>query len=421
MDAIDKHSPTYILRSHTHRVTSLVLNGSNKYGPEPILLSGDENGAIIIWNVVTRRPLDRIQLPSEVQVMDIHVLDDRIIVLSKDHSLRIYTDLKETFEMKVNTLNFANIAIFSSSQAEEYTMVCCNTSNSENIDIYNFFNGKMNSLIRLFNSVSFMHFIEMNSLLGKDFGKMGILMKIIRDDTRNILFCGFEGGFVIGFKIVNTKFATLENNSYIKVILLSKFHYPNPILDITLDIENGILISSSTEKQLEEIDYTHCNLFQDTQNMDDYFVDPNQNIVMNKELWRESYLSQIMKTNYGKISHLCLSKDLFVFSTWSGKTAVMDRSTNAEKYVFWTSRSRVVVSESSQGNIDPSRSKLTNKDVKFEKIGAMTIFDPFGANVCIVPLQKNGIYTKARRLEQYIHQTWCYVGYGNGNIAVYKI
>ncbi|SMN18144.1 similar to Saccharomyces cerevisiae YPR085C ASA1 Putative protein of unknown function [Maudiozyma saulgeensis] len=421
MNAIDKHSPTHILRSHKSRVTSLVLHSDHEYGSEPILLSGDENGVIIIWNAITRRPLNKIQLPADVQVIDLHYLDDKIMVLSKDHSLRIYTNFVETFEMKVNTLNFANISIFPNSQENEYTMVCCNTSNSENIDIYNFFDGKMNSLSRLFNSVSFMDFIGMHSLLGRDFGKMGILMKIIRDDTRGIIFCGYESGTIIGFKIANTKFATFEKNSYIKVILLSKFHYPNPILDITLDVEKGILLSSSTEKQLEEIDYKHCNLFQDTQNIDDYFIDINQNIIMNKELWSESYVTNAIKTNHGKISHLCLLKDQIVYSTWSGKTVVIDRATNVEKDLFWTSRSRVAVSESSQGNIDPNRSKLINKDPKFEKIGAMAVFDPLVTDLSALSQKKNLISPKLRRLEQYVHQSWCYVGYNNGNIAAYRI
>ena len=429
MDSIDNYSPTHILRSHKCKVTSLVLNYRyEKNDCQPTLISGDEEGTIIIWNLITRRPIEKFIIPSGSQIIDIHVLNGSIIILSKDHSLRVYTGLKETFEMKVNTLNFANISIWQNSQVnKEFTMVCCNTTDSENIDIYNFTDGKMNSLTRLFNSVSFMKFIEKNSLLGDSFTKLGLLMKIVRDNEKGIIFCGFEGGVIIGFKLCQTNSSNLfreeTNLPYIELILLSKFHYPNPILDLNVDEASSIIISSSTEKQLGMIDYTQNRKNDDNDSdPEDLFIDYEQRIIMSKEVWTGDLQSQVIPTNNGKIAFIRqLNNHDIVYSTWLGKTVVINRTNSEERHSFWVSRSRVTVSESSQGNIDPNRSKQINKDSKYEKIGSLAVFDSERPENTTDLAKPSRMLGQVRRLNNFIKQSWCFVGYNNGNIAVYTI
>ncbi|KAG0668589.1 ASTRA complex subunit [Maudiozyma exigua] len=429
MDSIDNYSPTHILRSHKCKVTSLVLNYTGEGNDsQPTLISGDEEGKIVIWNLITRRPVEKFIAGTGSQIIDMHVLNDSIIVLSKDHSLRVYTNLKETFEMKVNTLNFANISIWQSLPVKkEFTMVCCNTTDSEHIDIYNFTDGKMNSLTRLFNSVSFMKFIKKNSLLGDSFTKLGLLMKIVRDNDKGIIFCGFESGVIIGFKICQTNnsklFKEQNNVPFIEIILLSKFHYPNPILDMNVDETTSILISSSTEKQLGLIDYTHNNIIEhNNYDPEDSFIDNEQHIIMSKELWTKDGQSQTIPTNNGKIAFIRqLKNGDIVYSTWSGKTVVINRTNNDERYSFWVSRSRVTVSASSQGNIDPNRSKLINKDSKYERIGSLIVFDSQRMVRGNEIVKSSKSLAQIRRFNNFTDQSWCFVGYDNGNIAIYKI
>ena len=424
MDAIDRHSPTHILRFHKCKVTSLLIDYNHSGSEIPVLISGDEQGVIAQWNLLTRRPIVTFTLSAEVQIVCIHSIDDKLVVLSKDHTLRMYTGQSITFEMKVNTLNFANFEIFHNGADKMYTMISCNTSISENFDIYIFDDGSLNSLKRIFNSVSMMKFIEEHSLLGDEFKKLGILMKIARNDITNEIICGFESGIVIGFTLHTDTFDKFDESGYIEVQFISKFHYPNPILDIALDSQTGEVVTTSTGKRIELIKLSNGTKDVVGTNCDDYFVDNSQRIVMSKDVWCEGYTSSLIDVQYDNIGHIDVTSNSFICATWSGKTIVLDRQTTSDKYVFWTSRSHVTVSESSQGNIDPNRNKISDRKGSFEKVGSLTSFDPTqfqsletGSSNKLKPISAG----HSRRLEQFVHQPWCIIGYESGTIAMYKI
>lgn len=424
MSIIDTLVPTHTLRSHQSKVTTLKLCGLENNESVPMLISGDETGNIIKWDLLTRRPIESFKLPSGAQIIEIHILDGKLVVLSKDNALRMYTGLDITFEMKINTLNFANFEIFRGLEDHLYTLISSNTTNSENIDIYSFRDGELNSLSRTNNAISFLDFIEEHSLLGDGFKKIGIVMKFIRDERRDIIFCGFESGVTIGFKVHRSKYKDFDKDGFLEIIFLSKFHYPNPVLDIDLDIEKGIIITSSTESHIEEIYYGEEIKIEDVGivNESQYFIGLKQNILMNKNIWSRDSKQNIIETSYKNIGYINILHDIYVFSTWSGKTVVMDRNSNKEISIFWSSRSNVTVSESSQGNIDPNRNKMINKDPKYSKIGAMATFDPKRIDSGNLSVIRNTITTgQFRRFKQFVGQTWCFVGYDNGTIAIYKV
>ena len=424
MNAIERHTPTHILRFHKCRVTSLIIGSDYSDTNIPILISGDEKGVIAKWNLITRRPIETFELPAAVQIVDIHVLDEKTFILSKDHSLRLYTGHNITFEMKVNTLNFSNFEIFHSDNSDLYTLVCCNTSVSENFDIYTFEDGKMNSLQRIFNSVSMMSFIEQHSLLGNDFKKLGILMKIVRDKKTKTIVCGFESGVVIGLKLHVSTFRSFEKSGYIDVQFISKFHYPNPILDISVDTEKGIVITSSTESQIETITLSQGDISSEDIDSDTYFTDDLQRLVMSKDIWCKGCNSSLLEVQYGNIGHVDITPNSIIYSTWSGKTVVLDRATSSQKHVFWSSKSHVAVSESSQGNIDPNRNKIADRKGPLEKIGSLVTFDGTHSLSTDVVAQQGSMLTKSghsRRLGQFLQQPWCIVGYESGAIAMYSV
>ena len=188
----------------------------------PLLLSGDSNGDLYLWNLLTRRPILHYSLNQgdggNYGIVSLDHIDGIYVVHSKDHNVRFFRtpgndtiiercDSREPFqtfvqiyEIPVNSLNFANVSV-THLKGDLYQLSCTNTMNSEGIDIYNFDINDLHSLKRIFADINFYETVKaiLNDKEVFRFEKLGIVMKFLECNATT--FFGFESGFVIGVRM----------------------------------------------------------------------------------------------------------------------------------------------------------------------------------------------------------------------------
>lgn len=410
--------PDYTLRNHTAAVTRLLVvanDPSEENIPTdliPKLISADEVGKILVWDMLTRRPIKSISVPSGASIVDIQLLDNKYLVcLSKDYTLRIldWFNLKEKplFEMNVNTMNFANFTMSFDEEQENFTLCCCNTQDSEAIDLYQI-NIKTSKLTRLFNHVNFHSIIKDNLLvtLGMKLpDKLGMIMKITQDLSQKIIFIGFESGILIGFQI---------DFDLLKIVYLSTYHFPEPILDLQVVFGSkdptgtGTLISSSTNNIIAKHTYP----------VSDTII----NRIKENGIYKASNLTptipQVMEVKGTKIAHIAEFKGYLIWSTWGGKTFVKDTVTDTI-FKYKRGKGSIRPNESPQGSI--AKNQDENKESKNVKIGSMAVFQ---SNPSFVDDMESLVVmnrSNQRRLKEFISHSWCFVGYKDGTISLYQI
>ena len=436
--------PWHTLRFHSKRVTALSIQPAFTDSTLPHLISGDEEGKLVIWNLLTRRPLTVIQLPTHAQIIDAkalwHMGQVLYCVLSRDHNFRVYVSdgsgSKIVFEMAVNTLNFANFEAWSKNG--EITLVCCSTIGAEFIDVYRFRVGELDSLRRLFKGVDFqplMNELFTDEELGKE-RKLGIAMRFVRDTLHDVVFCGFEGGIVLGFKLLSDS---------IEIVYVSEYYYPDPILD--LFVGNNELLSSSTSREINlvELDKYMDSLTSQLHQNPSYTDEgpPSSDfapqaavgktklaIAPNVVVIKRETKSLTIKSPFSKVSHVRATKNFYVLSGWSGRTAVLDKTDLKLVDTYWKSRSGVSVNESARGSLGNEKVR----EPQYRKIGAMTVLDPFefqlNSTVATSSTSESSLASNSsvapraisrRRLNQLAEHTWCFVGYDDGSIGMYQI
>ncbi|CCD22653.1 Asa1p NDAI_0A04980 [Naumovozyma dairenensis CBS 421] len=478
--------PTYTLRSHTNPVTCLALIPNNR-DPSlipPNLISGDSKGQLIIWDLITRRPIYHFQECPKGQIVFIQILESAtlpivgrrnttlIAILSKDHKLRIYSydhmfngsqnniRCELRFHVPINTLNFANFTIKPMSfndnhenecdEEEWFQLYCCNTQDSECIDVYKFKLDELHSLKRQVNALNLYPLIidlikiattttttttNDKTVKIKSLDKLGIIMKFVINPKNNVIYIGFESGFVIGIKVydrlqvrrnddsghiqsspnaigkhvrttnVNDSSGSglskllkqaqpektqptlsLANDQSVKtyqdiieIVYVSSFHYPNPILD--LEIKNDILLSSSTTGQLGIHNVSNLAMNNDTTlDSSEYRLSKykDMNIIRRNNLQinnsNDNADSIDIKTT--NINHIQQLNDFLLISNWKGETLVgsSSRVIKGEAFESLVNFSKV---KSTVKIIDSSKGSLQNtsnedrKEPKFCKIGCM--------------------------------------------------
>lgn len=209
----------FTLKGHGVLVTASCLFGGNT------LVSGDENGWIILWNLNTRRPLGVWKAHDEriitLQAMDkTHLLshgrDSRIRIWTMSNTTDLKCDLAfdeddeedmirpDFSELAVNSLNFCNVSYY------QNRLLAPGTLNSENIDVYLLFSEdglyKPTRLVKLFdgfklvsdstNSSDELDFSGDDGSTGKRDG-FGIVMRLHTID-KNLFVVGYENGVVLG-------------------------------------------------------------------------------------------------------------------------------------------------------------------------------------------------------------------------------
>lgn len=245
----------------------------------PTLLTADELGWAIWWDLSTKRPLCVWRAHQDASVLtikqlgvewvlrdtvEVPILDlksyGKVLTHGKDSSVRIW-DLFQILdsqrltyklagnfqrqlpltegewpqppyhEIPVNTLNFCNV------DTCKELLITPGTTNSNNFDIYKL-PTETTPLQRLFKGVDLYHMI--NPLDDND-RNFGIVMRLCFISSDKICV-GYESGDVVLIQIVEFEIEVLATNS---------IHKPNPVLSMTYDpIRDQTLVTSASDKLL---------------------------------------------------------------------------------------------------------------------------------------------------------------------------
>ncbi|KND04800.1 uncharacterized protein SPPG_00502 [Spizellomyces punctatus DAOM BR117] len=140
--------PVFVLRAHEADVTAVVFIRNNT-----ILASGDQEGHIILWSVLTRRPIRRWRAHTS-GILAIHsVAGDNLLSHGRDDQLHIWSlcdpsdkasssPQKPEFTLLVNSLNFCGVSLWKQPAdreggAEQTLLALPGLGENAEIDIYN--------------------------------------------------------------------------------------------------------------------------------------------------------------------------------------------------------------------------------------------------------------------------------------------
>ncbi|GAV48425.1 hypothetical protein ZYGR_0I07220 [Zygosaccharomyces rouxii] len=391
--------PEYTLRFHKSSVTDLlVLDLPQEVAP--LLVSGDATGKICLWDLIRRRPISSHCIENEPQIVALQYVDDGLLaVLDKQHKLRflkIDGSWEQVYEIPVNTLNFANFLV-QRLDTGWYRLICCNTQDSESIDIYEFHLSSLHSLKRVHKGLKFYQAISSLILpAGFKLDKLGIVMKFT--EWHGVIFCGMESGFVIGFNLID--------DGQVEIVYVSHVHYPNPILDLYPGKDN--ILSSSTDNKIGIHD---LNCQQDER--------PNferqSPILLKKEL--HSLSANFKQVPISEVAHIKKIENLLLLSSWFGETVVTDEQIQLLAK-FSKSKSIVEVNENPQGNLQSNNtsSKSKNPNCKVSSLEGLSSSNSKDSNYVI-----STNVGQRRRIERFLQNSWCIIGYDDGNIAFHRL
>lgn len=235
---------------------------------EDTLVSGDENGWIIQWNMFTRRPTG-VWRGHQERIISIIAIDaGHLLTHGRDSRIRIWqmNDQKSlsselnfrdeneypmpTFhEIAVNSLNFCNVSYW------ENRLVTPATLNSETVDVYLVFvdgEFKPRRLVKLFDGFKVVGTKDNDGFGGLEFeeepdpGKrdgFGIVMRL-HVVGKNEFVVGYENGVVLGVLMD-------DSGSQLTLNFVENSMVPNPVTWMGLSIsDRKILTYGSTTKKL---------------------------------------------------------------------------------------------------------------------------------------------------------------------------
>ncbi|CAH00563.1 Asa1p [Kluyveromyces lactis] len=389
----------FTLRYHTCGVTSLLH--WNDEQDVPTLISGDEKGSILVWNLLSRKPYYKYTCRG--QIVSFQQLNDLIIATSKDHTLRILKfpstlttkegfpdyslpELELIYEIPVNTLNFANTAV-EQVDTNNYRLWCCNTQDSETIDIYEFDLRDSKSLKRIHRALSLYEVISgLVDPSTMKFDKLGTTMKFIIYE--GIIYLGFESGFVIGLRLTQG----------LHIVYISSANYPEPVLDLTVGKDLGKVISSSTNSSL--------GLHTPNINTESHNNVSSKDVVVDDS----TIHSEMVNIPINKVSHIQQVDNLLIAASWSGRTVVFDINGNKVLASILKERGQVLIDDNPYGN-----ASLPENSTKV-KISAMTCIPKF--NTVNPSCTSEGT---RRRWIRFYKETWCLIGYADGSIKATEV
>lgn len=330
MSFLDLNSrfPIHTLRRHTSPITALefvrvpistlhktitLTNDSSSLTLKPFLLSSDESGKVLLWDLTTLRPIREIQAHAS-QILTIRQLGisdngidsnyfGTVLTHGRDHTIKFWKlfdefgsiELSQIYELPVNALNFSNVDVLGD------FLITPNTMNSNAFDIYdiNFLSQEEKldetRLKRLFEAVdvyrtavttNFSKFEEFSVQREDDVedanrvDKFGIIMKLLFI-SKDKVFIGYESGHVASLKL------NLEKRSF-EISTITKHHFPNPVLSLTYDKFNSTVLSTSIDSKIV---------------VHDIKSDMSHSIKLEK---------------FGKISGVSCFEDRYVLSSWNG-------------------------------------------------------------------------------------------------------
>ncbi|SCU82196.1 LADA_0C03686g1_1 [Lachancea dasiensis] len=402
-------SAIYTLRKHECEVTCLKVVHLNAF---PMLVSGDRNGLIIIWDLIARRPRFQHQLESKAHIVSIGYLDHYITLLSKDHTLRFLCwcknncvvltgqdhddtneceGLHQVYEIPVNTLNFANVAL---TPAEDglHRLWCCHTVDSESFDVYTFNLQDPHSLKRQFNRVNLYDALLSATNWKRDnaLEKTGIVMKFL--EHKGVVFLGFESGFVVGVQLLETP----NSQPVLALVYASSIHYPEPVLSLCVSSDGRSVYSSSTNSVIG---------IHNLSSVAELSIESK--IIGGVAIPNELSLSKnALKMQSSEIAHLESIANCLIATNWKGQTLISNNSqtivANAKE------RSNVLVEVSNAGSFSEEK-----KTQNWIKVSSMTCLERQKPNSieCFNAGQK-------RRIETFASRNWIFTGYEDGSIVM---
>lgn len=408
------HQPAaYTLRKHETEVTCLKVVG---WEPYPVLASGDAKGELYLWNLVTRRPFAGYKLETKAQIIYIEWLNNYLIVLSKDHTLRFLQLHNETavairgwtgnqfelqsfkivYEVPVNTLNFANVVV-THMRESRYRLWCCNTMDSESIDVYEFDVKEQRSLRRLVSGINLYKAIIKagNWSTGESLDKTGIVMCFL--EHNGVVYLGYECGFVLGLQLVERS----GENPTIVVSYVSSEHYPEPVLSLCYNEREEVILSSSTNDaigvhtlQAHSVNVSESEIA---------LFSVEEGIAIKRGL---TLINKSIHLPTSKIGHLGCVDGRLIAVDWSGRTLVCEK--DETKFCFSKQRSNVLVDESSAGTFDQGKAPRCHiKATSMACIGKQTLRELRGI--------RRG---EKRRTELCANRSWCFTGYEDGSVIM---
>ncbi|KAK9479021.1 WD40 repeat-like protein [Lipomyces japonicus] len=223
------------LRAHNSPITSVAFHADNTR-----LVSGDEEGWVIQWSIITRRPMS-IFRPHRGVILALHWLkDDLLLTHARDNKIYVFrienqnldtrlptaNDSGESHQkpwmvlsMDVNALNFCGAAV-----VETNRIAVPGTLDSDTIDVYDLFP----DFSRPYKA------IKHNNL------KTGIVMTL-QFASRTKLLSGYESGHVIIFELLN--------NAVTAICYANKCH-TQPLLSLSINYIDNTFLSSSADSKL---------------------------------------------------------------------------------------------------------------------------------------------------------------------------
>lgn len=244
--------PAYTLRGHKSSVTTerVVYNVGSEFREKPYLISGDEDGFIIVWDLTVRRPLLSFH-PHTSQVISIRQLPNGLVLThGRDHYIKVFELFQHgkeelVYEIPVNSLNFNNIDTF------EYYLITSNTMDSNSFDVYDigFLQDESKQFTRVFNCIDLFKMVKDDGVykfnefkIQNEDNKFGIIMRLLWVDS-NRVYIGYESGHVISVSL------DLGAQS-IEVLNVSNVHFPDPVLALRYDSHTNTVISSSIKPKI---------------------------------------------------------------------------------------------------------------------------------------------------------------------------
>lgn len=278
------------LRGHLNPISTIVQNDLATSNEQDYLITTDEQGWIIIWNVSLRKP-KYVWKGHDKLILSCKVIEQHFLLThSKDSEIKIWNissasldhnkvsstlpamtfnemsylkddcnellkafPLPEHNSIPVNALNFCKIDYHGG------TLVTPSTVDSNNFDVYRISCDPFD-ISRLCHNVDgeklsktepSLDFVEEVNPTKRD--GFGIIM-FTRFIDHQTFYIGYESGHVLGFKITypSSKSIVKENSNLlinkdasVKVIYVNDSHCPNPIISMEYD---GRLLVGSTNK-----------------------------------------------------------------------------------------------------------------------------------------------------------------------------
>lgn len=187
-----------IIRQTKSKITSILPNSQTS---EIKVIS--ENGDVYEYDYLRQRSHLKSSSSSTSKVIQVGHISSLEYKLRSDHTLKLYRNASEVFEMPINTLNFSNIILFQ--LKDDVLVISVSTTDADKFDVYRIFNvlredGEEITMKRLLRLMAY-EGVHTGNIM--NFGYV-----------KNNLFVGYEDGSVIKYKL-SSEFDKVDDISVI--------------------------------------------------------------------------------------------------------------------------------------------------------------------------------------------------------------